>query len=217
MSKSTQRGARPPGGRQAEAARNDPKILAAARTVFVRDPEASVHVVAREAGVGVGAVYRRYAGKEELLQTLCRDGLRTFVEIARDAAGRADPGEAFEALVTGVVEADVHSLTVSLAGTFVPTPDMWELATEARTLQERVLAAAQSAGAVRHDVTQADLTMLLEQVTAVRVPDAGRTAALRRRYLALHLQAWRAVGAPALPGSPPTSDELGARWAPRNT
>ncbi len=215
MTETSEHAARPLAGRQAEAARNDPKILAAARTVFVRDPAASVHAVAREAGVGVGAVYRRYAGKEELLQTLCRDGLRTFVAVARDALERPDPGEAFEALVRGVVDSDVHSLTVSLAGTFTPTAELGRLAQEARELQERILAAARAAGAVREDLAQGDLTMLLEQVTAVRVPDPERTAELRRRYLTLHLEAWRATGAGPLPGTPPTDDELAARWAPR--
>src|SRR5689334_22366577 len=69
-------------GRQAEAARNDRTILEAARTVFLRDPKAPIAAVAAEAGVGVGALYRRYASKEVLLQTLCTDGLRQFVAIA---------------------------------------------------------------------------------------------------------------------------------------
>ena len=61
--------------------------------------------------------------------------------------------------------------------------------------------------------------MLLEQATAVRVSDPSRTVTLRRRYLALSLEAVRAGGARAgpadLPGPPPTDAELGERWAPR--
>ncbi|MDX6234639.1 MAG: hypothetical protein QOH68_3754, partial [Nocardioidaceae bacterium] len=37
----------------------------------MRDPEAPISAVAQAAGVGISALYRRYAGKEELLQTLC--------------------------------------------------------------------------------------------------------------------------------------------------
>ena len=203
-------------GRRAEAARNDPKILAAARAVFVRDPAAPMAAVAREAGVGIGAVYRRFASKEELLQRLCADGLRTFLEVASAAREKGDEARAFEALVTGIVEADVHSLTVSLAGTFTPTKELGALAQEANAMAARVIEGARTAGAICPDLTPEDFAMLLEQVTAVRLPDPSRTAEARRRYVALHLDAWRNVRSDrALPGGPPTQDELSARWVPR--
>jgi hypothetical protein len=56
----------PLSGRQAEARRNDGLILEAAREVFVEDPDAPISAVAERAGVGIGALYRRYASKEEL-------------------------------------------------------------------------------------------------------------------------------------------------------
>src|SRR5918998_82742 len=202
-------------GRRAEAARNDPKILAAARAVFVRDPAAPIAAVAHEAGVGVGAIYRRFSGKEELLQRLCADGLRTFLDVARAARAQPDPGRAFEALVTGVVDADVHSLTVSLAGTFTPTAELGSLAEEANGLARRIVEDARSSGAIRPDLAVEDFSMLLEQVTAVRLPDPARTAEVRRRYVALHLDAWRQkpTGG-ALPGRPPTEEELNAGGRP---
>ncbi|MEK8229221.1 TetR family transcriptional regulator [Oerskovia sp. M15] len=82
----------PLSGRKAQAARNDEAILAAAREVFVQDPAAPVAAVAKAAGVGISALYRRYPGKEDLLATLCAEGLRTFVGVARDASTEADPG-----------------------------------------------------------------------------------------------------------------------------
>lgn len=204
-------------GRRAEAARNDPKILAAARAVFVREPGAPMAAVAREAGVGVGAVYRRFASKEDLLRRLCADGLRTFIDVAHAALAEPDPAGAFEALVTGVVDADVHSLTVSLAGTFTPTAELGALAQEATGLARRILDDARSAGVIRPGLTVEDFSMLLEQVTAVRLPEPRRTAEVRRRYVALHLDAWRQVlGARDLPGSPPSQDELNVRWLPRD-
>ena len=57
-------------GRRAEAARNDERILESARAVFIADPGAPISAVAEHAGVGVGALYRRYASKEELLRTI---------------------------------------------------------------------------------------------------------------------------------------------------
>jgi hypothetical protein len=83
-------------------------------------------------------------------------------------------------------------------------------------LAAELLTRAQAAGAVRADLVLNDLAMILEQLTAVRLEDAGRTRELRRRYLALQLDALRTDGGrDSLPGRPPTGEELGARWVPR--
>src|SRR3954471_3299631 len=114
----------PLSGRRAQAARNDETILEAARRLFMRAPDAPVAAVATEAGVGVSALYRRYTSKEALLATLCADGLRRFVQAADDAERLDDPAAQLDAFVRGVVAQDVHSLTVHLAGTFTPTPEL---------------------------------------------------------------------------------------------
>jgi AcrR family transcriptional regulator len=205
-------------GRKAEAARNDGAILDAARTVFIRTPEAPMSAVATEAGVGVGALYRRYTGKEELLQTLCADGLRRFIGVAEAAlAGTGDPWEAFAGYVRGIVESDVHALTVRLAGTFTPTDELRALAAEAGTLGDEVFRRAADAGALRPGFEATDVPMLFELVTAIRLGDSARTTELRGRYLTLLLDAARATAATGpLPASPPTPAELGDRWRPRN-
>src|SRR4051794_26307268 len=106
-------------GRKAEAARNDTAILRAAREVFLRHPQASMAVVARAAGVGVGGLYRRYPSKDALLRRLCGDGLREFVALAQSAADDAgDPFDALARFLREVVAADLHALTVRLGGTF---------------------------------------------------------------------------------------------------
>ena len=207
----------PLSGRKAQANRNDRAILDAARTVFIRDQEAPIAAVAKEAGVGISALYRRYAGKEELLQTLCADGLRRYIAVAEEAL--ADEGGAwrsFTAFISGIVYADVHSLTVNLAGTFTPTEELFQLSTDAVALADRLLTRARDAGAIRDDVGLNDLTMLLEQMTAIRIGDEERTRTLRKRYLALHFAALRPQAVDGdLPGPPPSDEELGARWIPR--
>jgi len=205
---------RPRRGRQAEAARNDEAILDAARAVLLRDPAASMAAVAQAAGVGVGGLYRRYAGRDELLQRVCGDGLRRFVELAE--AALADDGDAwssFEVFLRRVVDADVHALTVRLAGTFRSTDDLRDLAVRGGTLVDALVRRAQAAGRLRPDVGPSDVPMILEQLTAVRVDDPERTAALRRRYLGLHLDALRTPAPTGLDVGAPTGSELGERWA----
>lgn len=202
-------------GRRAEAARNDELIMRAAREVCIENPAAPVSEVAQRAGVGISALYKRFGSKEGMIATLCVNGLRTYVEIARAASRVDDPGEAFETFVTGIVDSDVHSLTVHLAGRFTPPDDVWPIVAEGDELTTRILDGAKAAGAVRSDLHVNDLSMIFEQLAAIRLGDPGRTHALRRRYLAIHLDGLRPpAAADVLPGAPPSGDELGARWVP---
>jgi AcrR family transcriptional regulator len=205
-------------GRRGQAVRNDERILAAAREVFIGDPNAPIAAVAARADVGISALYRRWPSKEDLLRQLCRDGLRTYLEEA-DAA-LADEGDAWQAFATflrRVVDADVHSLTVRLAGTFTPTAEMVADAARSGDLNERLVARTKAAGGLRQDVTAEDLTLILEQMAAIRpgvFGDQRRTRALRERYLSLILDGLRNPTS-KLPGPPPSSAELGRRWARR--
>ena len=207
-------------GRKAQAARNDHLILDAARTVFLRDPSAPIAAVASEAGVGISALYRRYANKEAMLASLCAEGLDRYIAAAeRSLATGADPWQGLADFVSEIVDEDVHALTVRLAGTFTPTPELGALSQRAIALGPEVFRRAEEAGALRPGLVFNDIAMILEQATAIRVGDLDRTVVLRRRYLALQLEAMRGRrprggGAP-LPGPPPTDAELGERWIPR--
>ncbi|MFD0523557.1 TetR/AcrR family transcriptional regulator [Paractinoplanes durhamensis] len=88
-------------GRTQQAARNNDVILAAARDVFLADKRAPISAVAERAGVGISALYRRYAGKDDLLRTLCQDGLRHFIAEAERAGAIDDGWDAFEAFLRG--------------------------------------------------------------------------------------------------------------------
>jgi AcrR family transcriptional regulator len=204
----------PLSGRQAQAGRNDTLIVDAARDVFLRDPRAPVSAVADAAGVGISALYRRYPSKEHLLQKLCADGLRRYIQVAeRSLKPELEPWDAFAGFVTGIVESDVHSLTVQLAGGFTPTEELGDLATRARALTEKLMRRTHRARAVRRDLDVNDLPMLFEQMSVLRGHDEERTRQLRRRYVTLALEALRPEASTGkLPASPPTDAELGERW-----
>jgi AcrR family transcriptional regulator len=201
-------------GRGAEAARNDEAILAAARDVFVADPDAPVSEVVERAGVGISSLYRRYESKEALLRKLCGDGLQLYNDIARAAIEETDddPWETFASFMARVIEADVHALTLSLAGRFRPTEELRQAGALADTLNKQIVARAQAAGVLREDIQPDDLTYVFEQVASLHGPNAERTAQLRARYLTLQLDALRAPARTPLPGPPPTPDEQHARW-----
>jgi AcrR family transcriptional regulator len=202
---------RPLPGRQGQAARNNEVILAAAREVFLADPKAPIAAVAERAGVGISALYRRYAGKEDLLRTLCHDGLKQYIAEAEAASAVDDGWEAFAGFLRRIVDADVHSLTVHLAGTFTPTEEMHADAVRAEALSKKLFARARAGGRLRRDAVVHDVTLLLEGCAAVRVPDADRTRQLRQRYLGLLLAGLEA-DADGLPGPAPRPGELNWRW-----
>jgi AcrR family transcriptional regulator len=203
----------PLSGRRAQAARNDRRILEAAREVFITDPGAPISAVAKHAGVGISALYRRYASKEELLRQLSAEGLERYIVAAEAAlSDDADPWTAFTGFLRRVVEADTHSLTLRLAGTFAPTEELYRRAEHAQQLNIRLLEQTKAAGAIRPDLVVDDLTFLFEQLASVRVTDKARTRQLRERYLALHLQALRSTSGAPLPGPPPSWEEIRQRW-----
>jgi AcrR family transcriptional regulator len=200
-------------GRRAEAARNDEAILAAARDVFVADPDAPVSEVVERAGVGISSLYRRYRSKEDLLRKLCGDGLQLYIDIAQDTVDDdGDPWEAFATFMARIIEADVHALTRSLAGRFTPTEELERAAALADELNQRIVARAQAAGVLRDDITPDDLTYVLEQIASLHGQTAERTAQLRARFLAIQLDGLHAPARTPLPGPAPTAEEQHARW-----
>ena len=189
-------------------------ILDAAREVFVADPKAPISAVAGRAGVGIGALYRRYGSKEDLLRRLAADGLVVYIAAVEDAlADEGDPWEAFANFMRRIVDADTHSLTLRLAGTFTPTNELYRDSERAQELNVILFERTRVAGAIRQDIQVDDIALLLEQLAAVRMGDEERTRQLRRRYLALLLDAMHNLSGSTLPGPPPGWEEIQHRWS----
>ena len=189
-------------------------ILAAAREVFVADPKAPISAVAERAGVGIGALYRRYGSKVDLLRRLSADGLRVYIAAVEDAlADEGDHWEAFAKFMRRIVDADTHSLTLRLAGTFTPTEGVVSRQREGAGVEREALRRIREAGAIRPDLEVDDIALLFEQLAAVRMGDPERTRQLRRRYLTLVLDALHDRSGSPLPGPPPGWEEIQRRWS----
>ncbi|WP_405161440.1 TetR/AcrR family transcriptional regulator [Nocardia sp. NBC_01499] len=82
----------PPRRLRADAARNQQRIIAAARELFAdHGLEITLDDVAERAGVGVGTVYRRFANKKELITEVFEQSISEFAEAADTAYRHADP------------------------------------------------------------------------------------------------------------------------------
>src|SRR5271166_5970049 len=86
---------------RADARRNRERIVRSALTVFARDGvEAQMDEVARDAGVGIGTLYRHFPTKDALLVELVRQKLAVFTAIIRAALDRGgEPGAVFRAAI----------------------------------------------------------------------------------------------------------------------
>ena len=203
----------PLSGRRREAARNDVEILDAARAVFLADPSSPVAAVAAQAGVGMSALYRRYPSKEDLLRELARDGFDRYVSVLEEAlADERDPWTVYRDCLARVLDGGSQALAQRLAGTFTPTPELAALARRAGTLAGQVHEHAQRQGALREDVSPADVTLILETLSAISLPGTDGGRALRHRYLELLLQALRAPGSGPLPGPAADPGDVAGRW-----
>src|SRR5579863_9203225 len=205
-------------GRQAEAARNDRRILESARAVFTADPDAPITAVAKHAGVGISALYTRYGSKEELLRTLCTDGLVIVINETETAMERINAGHDRWAVLTDfmrhLVDADTSSMTRAFAGKFAPTQEMFALANRSSELFDTFFALIRDL--LRPGIVQHDLSLVFELVAAIKFSSPERTTELRHRYLAVILGGLRATDANRddLPGPPPAWPELTERWVP---
>jgi AcrR family transcriptional regulator len=150
---------------RADALRNRAKVLEAAETVFdARGTGASTEEVARQAGVGIGTVFRHFPTKEALLEAVYVDRLRKLAGEAEALASAGDPGEAFFAFFSRVVghAATKNAFSAALMEAGV---DVREATAETGQDLKRALAAlltrAQETGAVRRDVGLPEVMTLL--------------------------------------------------------
>lgn len=90
---------------RADAARNRVRVLEAAKLVFsTGGPQASLDAVAREAGVGIGTLYRHFPTREALFEAVYRREVEQLVELAGHLAGDPDPVAALRLWLRSNVE-----------------------------------------------------------------------------------------------------------------
>ncbi|MEV8633504.1 helix-turn-helix domain-containing protein [Streptosporangium sp. NPDC051023] len=153
---------------RADARRNYERLLAAAGAAFAEQgTEASLEDVARAAEVGIGTLYRHFPTRRALLEAVLHDGVVTLDVRARELLESDSPEEALLEWMRHLV---VHTTAYrGLAATLMssirdPGSELYVSCQTMRSSSARLLAAAQRAGAIRHDVTDADLIKLVNAI-----------------------------------------------------
>lgn len=194
--------ASPPRRLRADAARNQLRILEAARTLFAeRGLDVTLDDVAEAAGVGVGTVYRRFANKQELIAEVFDHQVSAMAEVVEAANDDPDPWAA----LTTVFEYSCQHMAANrgFGEVMLEIPDAMErfVSVRDRILPaiERLIDRARTAGALREGIAVADFFAMINMVESVASFARSVNPEIWRRYMAIVLDGVRADCQPRLP------------------
>ena len=150
---------------RADARRNYDNLVVAARKVFAdQGGGASMEAIAKQAGVGVGTLYRHFPKRIDIVEAVYRDDVEVLVGSAERGLTDLEPWAALEAWLRAYVDYGRSKRTFlnELHEAFEKNPDL-KPASRDRIWDacERVLRRAQVAGAARRDIDGADLMQLV--------------------------------------------------------
>lgn len=150
---------------RADARRNYDKLVVAARHVFAEQGGgASMDAIAKEAGVGVGTLYRHFPRRIDLVEAVYREDVDELVHTAEAAVATLEPWPAMVAYLEGFIRyaAGKRQFLNELHEAFEKNPDLRVAARERiNEALSIVLTRAQAAGVVRKDLDGPDLMQLL--------------------------------------------------------
>ncbi len=150
---------------RADARRNRERLLTAARTVFAQAGDtASMEAIAREAGVGVGTLYRHFPTRIDLVEAVYRDDVEELSEAAHRAVSELEPWPAVEAFLDAFTRyaQTKRTLLSELHQAFEKNPSLKSGAKEIIDASfTLVIDRAKRAGAIRADIEGADVPQLL--------------------------------------------------------
>jgi AcrR family transcriptional regulator len=151
--------------KRADARRNYERLVAAARLVFAEHGGgASMEAIAKEAGVGVGTLYRHFPKRIDIVEAVYREDVDELVSAARDLGAELGPWDALSGWLEAFVRYAIGKRTFlsELHEAFEKNPQL-RIASRERieAALSTVLAPAQAAGEVRTDLDESDVMQLI--------------------------------------------------------
>ncbi|WP_063039637.1 TetR/AcrR family transcriptional regulator [Nocardia grenadensis] len=198
---------------RADAARNQQRIVEAARELFAdRGLEITLDDVAERAGVGVGTVYRRFANKKELIAEVFEHSLGAFADHAEGALRDPDP---WLGLVQFVEYACRHlaanrGFSEVILELDLDTERFHGLRDRIKPAVAAIVARAREAGVLQPDIEPSDLFAIIHMVDGLAEFAKPINPDIWRRYMAITLNGIRAdnVARQELPVRALTDDEV---------
>jgi AcrR family transcriptional regulator len=153
---------------RADARRNEERLVAAARTVFaIQGGGASMDAIAKEAGVGVGTLYRHFPKRIDIVEAVYREDVDELVNASESLVADMDPWQALVSWLEAFVRyaSNKRRFLSELHEAFEKNPELKVACREriAGALSS-VLDQAQAAGVARNDLDGQDLMQLLSSM-----------------------------------------------------
>lgn len=179
---------------RADARRNYERLVEAARKVFAdQGGNASMEAIAKQAGVGVGTLYRHFPKRIDVVEAVWRDDVDLLVGTADTDLTNLDPWGALEAWLRAYVDyAQAKRIFLNeLHEAFEKNPEL-KLASRDRIAAscQQVLTRAQQAGVARTQISGEDLMQLVSPMCT----SATLTREQASRLLPMILDGLRAPG-----------------------
>jgi len=150
---------------RADALRNRVRVLEAAKLVFSAGGEdASLEAVARQAGVGIGTLYRHFPTREALFEAVYRREVEQLSELAEQLKSELQPVEALRRWLRSTVQFVATKKGMMAALAIVVSANSELMAYSHAHLTAAIgalLTRAVAAGEVRSDISADDLLRAL--------------------------------------------------------
>jgi AcrR family transcriptional regulator len=177
--------------KRADARRNNERLVAAARDVFTRcGGGASMEAIAKQAGVGVGTLYRHFPRRIDIVEAVYRTDVDELIAAAEEAVASNEPWPALVAWLEAFLRYGQLKRTFlnELHEAFDKNPQL-KVASRERinSAVGAVLSRAQEAGVARADIDGSDLMQILGPMCT----SATLTAVQGERLLAMILDGLR--------------------------
>jgi AcrR family transcriptional regulator len=180
---------------RADARRNRDKLLAAATAAFAEaGTDASLEAIAKQAGVGIGTLYRHFPTRDALVEAAYRNEVAQLRAAADELLAELPPDEALEAWMRrfvdyGTAKRGMRDALQSIAGGASLFADTRGQVTEAVAV---LLRAGAEAGTLRADVEPEDVLRAMGAIWLVAEGDDFAEQAMRILQLVLDGLRYRA-------------------------
>ena len=153
---------------RADARRNRERLVAAAREIFTEyGSGASMEAIAKQAGVGVGTLYRHFPNRFDIVEAVYETDVQELSEAAQRVVAELEPWDAVVAFFDAFMRyaQTKQALLTELQQAFEKNPDLRSRARELiNSSFDLVIDRAKDAGVVRNDVDGSDLTQLVSPI-----------------------------------------------------
>jgi AcrR family transcriptional regulator len=162
---------------RADARRNYDRLVAVAHVAFAEHgTEASLEDIAKQAGVGIGTLYRHFPTRDALLEAVMHDRFESFTRKATELLCWPDPAAALATYLREftATTTSYRGLMVSVVATL--NDETSQLYASCKALQgagSKLVRRAQEAGVVRADIEPTEVFVLASSLAwaSEKLPD----------------------------------------------